>query len=89
MAVVRDDSQQTTANIGIVDEGGNRRTVASVTCQIRPSRGMTISLDVLDEAATNAANRAEVASIVATYMAEEIAKAAALGVPVDSLTATE
>ena len=82
MAVLRDDSQQTTANINVVDGDGNRKSVASATCHIRPNKGMTISVDVQDEAATNAANFTDVSETIAAYLAEEITKAAALGVPI-------
>lgn len=80
MAVVRNDSQQTTASMYVVDADGTRRCVASATCHIRPGKGLTFSLDLLEE--IGEADAPEVAARVADYMAEEIAKAAALGVPV-------
>jgi hypothetical protein len=89
MAVVRDDSQQTTANVNIVDSDGNRRTVASATCHIRPGKGVTFSMEVLDDAAISAANIDDVRGTVAAYMAEEITKAAALGLPVALPTSGE
>ena len=82
MAVIRDDSQQTTANVSVVGEGGERKQVVSASCHIRPNRGASINVDVLDAAAITDANRAEVCSAVAEYISEELAKAAALGVPV-------
>lgn len=82
MAVIRDDSQQTTANVNLVDSTGNQRTIASATCHIRPGKGMTISVDVQDSLATSVDNLADVQATITAYMAAEITKAAALGVPV-------
>lgn len=83
MAVIRDDSQQTTANITVVDDDGTRKTVACASCHIRPGKGMTFTLDAMDEAAgVDEESMAAVRASIAAYMGEEIQKAAALGVPV-------
>lgn len=82
MIVVRDDSQQTTANVNVVESDGTRKTVASATCYIRPGKGMNFSVDVLDDAAIKPENIDAVKETIADYMAEEIEKAAALDVPV-------
>ena len=83
MAVIRDDSQQTTANITVVGDDGTRTTVVCASCHIRPGKGMTITLDVMDDATNvSAENMAAVRASIAAYMGEEIQKAAALGVPV-------
>ena len=83
MAVIRDDSQQTTANITVVGDDGTRTTVVCAFCHIRPGKGMTITLDVMDDATdVSAENMAAVRASIATYIGDEIQKAAALGVPV-------
>lgn len=81
MAVVRDNAQATTANAVVVDDEGNRATAATVSCHIRPNKGMSLNIDVLDAALTQA-NTAEVTEMVKAYIQEEIAKASALGIPV-------
>ena len=86
MAVVRDNSQQTTASVNVVDSDGTRKTVASATCHIRPNKGMSINVDILDDAASATDNAEDVRAIIAAYIAEEIAKAAALGIPVVAST---
>lgn len=88
MAVVRDNSQQTTANMNVVESDGSRKTAVCASCHIRPGRGMTITLDLMEEAGSiSAENMEAVRQNVADYMAEEITKAAALGVPVAMPTA--
>ena len=83
MAVIRDDSQQTTANITIVDDDGTRKTVACASCHIWQGKGMTFTLDAMDDAAgVDEESMAAVRASIAAYMGEEIQKAAALGVPV-------
>lgn len=81
MAVVRDNTQATTANAVVVDDEGNRATAATVSCHIRPNKGMSFSIDILDSTLASA-NIAEVTEMVKTYLQEEIAKASALGIPV-------
>lgn len=81
MAVIRDNSQQTTANVAIV-QNGERKTVATASCHIRPGRGMSINVDILDDAACAGEAAAEVAETIAAYIGEEVAKAARLGIPV-------
>ena len=80
MAVIRDNSQQTTANVAIAQDG-ERKTVATASCHICPGRGMSINVDILDGAACAGA-AAEVAETIAAYIGEEVAKAARLGIPV-------
>ncbi len=82
MAIIRNDSQQTTANISVTREDGERVQAVSASCHIRPGKSMSINVDVLDAAAITDANRDEVGSAVAQYITEELAKAATLGVPV-------
>ncbi len=82
MAIIRSDSQQTTANISVTREDGERVQAVSASCHIRPGKGMSINVDVLDTATITEANRDEVGAAVAQYIAEEITKAATLGVPV-------
>ena len=60
MAVIRDNSQQTTANVMIVQGDGERKTVATASCHIRPGKGMSINVDILDDAATASENVADV-----------------------------
>lgn len=82
MAIIRSDSQQTTASISVTREDGERVQAVSASCHIRPGKSMSINVDVLDAAAITDANRDEVGSAVAQYITEELAKAATLGVPV-------
>lgn len=82
MNIIRDDSQQTTANLSITTPGGERRQAVSASCHIRPGKGMAISVDVLDESAVTDETRAELAGAVAAYIGDELRKAASLGVPV-------
>ena len=82
MAIIRDDSQQTTASISIINENGERKQVVSASCHIRPGKGASINVDVLDEAAITDANRLEVCGAVAQYIREGLARAAEQGVPV-------
>lgn len=82
MAIIRSDSQQTTANISVTREDGERVQAVSASCHIRPGKSMSINVDMLDAAAITDANRDEVGSAVAQYITEELAKAATLGVPV-------
>lgn len=82
MAIIRSDSQQTTASIGVNREDGERVQAVSASCHIRPGKSMSINVDVLDAAAITDENRAEVGAAVAQYITEEMAKAAELGVPV-------
>lgn len=88
MAVIRDNSQQTTANVMIVQGDGERKTVATASCHIRPSKGMSINVDILDDAATAAENVADVTATIAAYIGEEVAKAVQLGIPVALPAAT-
>ncbi len=82
MAVIRNDSQQTTANISVTREDGERVQAVSASCHIRPGRSVSINVDVLDTAAITDDNRAEIGAAVTQYITEEMAKAATLGVPV-------
>lgn len=82
MAIIRSDSQQTTANISVTREDGERVQAVSASCHIRPGRSMSINVDVLDAAAITDDNHAEVSAAVTQYITEEMAKAATLGVPV-------
>lgn len=82
MAIIRSDSQQTTANISVTRKDGERVQAVSASCHIRPGKSMSINVDMLDAAAITDANRDEVGSAVAQYITEELAKAATLGVPV-------
>ena len=81
MPVIRDDSQQTTAHVAVVNDG-ERLQAVSASCHIRPGKSVSINVDVLDASAITEANRAEVCRVVAVYITDELAKAAALGVPV-------
>lgn len=82
MAIIRNDSQQTMANISVTREDGQRVQVVSASCHIRPGKSMGINVDVLDSVAITDANRDEVGATVAQYITEEMDKAVTLGVPV-------
>ena len=43
---------------------------------------MSINVDILDDAATASENVADVTTIIAAYIGEEVAKAVQLGIPV-------
>ena len=82
MSIERSDSQQTSLS-AVAYVGGERRQVASASCSIRPGKGMTISVDLLDGAdQLDQADQAEIAQMYAEYLAREIRKAAGLGIPV-------
>lgn len=82
MSIIRTDSQQTTVNASVM-VNGERRQAASATCSIRPGRSMTISVDMTDDGVElQASDLADVANLFAGYIADEIKKAAGLGVPV-------
>lgn len=85
MAIIRSDSQQTTASISVTCEDGERVQAVSASCHIRPGKSMSINVDVLDAAAITDANRDEVGTAVAQYITEEMAKAVTLGVPVAAI----
>ena len=82
MTIIRDDSQQTTASLSVTTENGERRQVASANCHIRPGKGVSINVDVLDGTLITNENRAELCAAITQYISEELAKATALGVPV-------
>lgn len=60
MAIIRNDSQQTMANISVTREDGQRVQVVSASCHIRPEKGLSINVDTLDATAITDANRSEV-----------------------------
>ena len=68
--------------MNIVAGDGSRMTVATATCHIRPGKGLTFSIDVLDDAASSEGNIDSVRAAIGAYMTEEITKAAELGVPI-------
>ncbi len=80
--IIRDDSQQTTTIISVMETDGTRRAAVCVSCNIRPGKGMSISAEVVDGSAVSGEHLAEVMDAVAECLGNEIAKAAALGVPV-------
>lgn len=88
MAIIRDDSQQTTASLSVTTDSGERRQAVIVNCHIRPGKGLSVNVDVLETDAVTDANRAELAAAVASYLGDELRKAAALGVPVGIPAAT-
>lgn len=82
MAIIRSDSQQTMASFSLTRGDGERTQAVSASCHIRPGKGMSINVDVLDGATITDEVREELCAAVADYIAEETAKADALGVPV-------
>ena len=82
MSLERNDSQQTTCNAtAIID--GERRQVASASVSIRPGKGMSVSVDLqATRAQLTDDDFAEIVSMFAGYLAEEINKANGLGIPV-------
>ena len=80
MAIERSDSQQTSCNI-TVRRGDERVQAASASCSIRPGRSMSISVDLyLDQLDGETAE--EIRTAFTAYLAREIEKAAACGIPV-------
>ena len=80
MTIERRDSQQTTCNATVVKDG-ERKQAASATCSIRAGSALNIAIDVVDMELT-AEEAAQVAEMFGGYIADEIKKAAGLGIPV-------
>lgn len=80
MAIERSDTQQTTCNIS-VRRGDDRIQAATASCAIRPGRSMSFSVDLyLDQ--MDEATAEEIRTAFTAYLAQEIEKAAACGIPV-------
>jgi len=75
------DSQQTTC-VAMAEINGERRQVASATCSIRPGRGMTFSVDVVEGLATTDEDMDRVADQFSAYLQTELGKARNLYIPV-------
>lgn len=80
--IERKDSQQTSAYISLTDENGIRKTAVVCTCQIRVDESMSIMIEVHDPAARAPENRAQIEAQTGAWIAESIAKAQGLGIPV-------
>ena len=81
MTIERIDSQQTTCNATAIING-ERRQAATATCSIRPGRNMNISIDLMDSEELTADDLREIAEMFGGYLADEIRKAAGMGIPV-------
>ena len=81
MTIERSDSQQTTCNAFAIING-ERRQVASATCSIRPGSAMNISVDLMGDVELGPADMEEITEMFSGYLADEIEKAAGLGIPV-------
>lgn len=81
MTIERIDSQQTTCNATVIING-ERRQAATATCSIRPGRNMNISIDLMDNEELTADDLREIAEMFGGYLADEIRKAAGMGIPV-------
>ena len=81
MTIERIDSQQTTCNATVIING-ERRQAATATCSIRPGRNMNISIDLRDNEELTADDLREIAEMFGGYLADEIRKAAGMGIPV-------
>ena len=84
MTIERSDSQQTTCNATAI-VNGERRQVATATCSVRLGRNMNISIDLAGDVTLAPEDLSEIADMFAGYLADEIRKAAALGIPVGCL----
>lgn len=73
-------SQQTTMNV-YNDKGSGRVLAASASCSIRPERGLNISVDISDGEAL-AGVWEEAKEGLASYLEQQLKKAAELGIPV-------
>ncbi len=82
MNIERTDSQQTSCSASVVMDGKPVQ-VAAASVNIRPGRSMNVSItvmegmDKLDEAV-----REEIGAMFRGYLADELTKAAGLGIPV-------
>ena len=82
MSIKRTDSQQTSCNVILVDEG-ERQQVATAACVIRPGQGMNFSIDVNYSMEISAEDMAEIAAMFRGYLTDELKKAKALGIPIE------
>lgn len=85
MAIWKENSQQTTLSLTTQDENGNYVQAAVISCGIRPGRGLSINMDVFAPALLKPESEAfkEVGNAAADYILNELAKASALGVPIN------
>lgn len=82
MSIKRTDSQQTTCNATLVTDEGERRQAASATCSIRPGRGLSFSIDVMDGVEITDDDKKAVADMFGEYLMAELKKARDLDIPI-------
>ncbi len=82
MAIIMDNSQQTSLTLYAEGANGARAPAVSAMCSIRPGKSVTINVDVNDAAALETAGIEAARTAIGQYIAQELGKAAALGLPV-------
>ena len=82
MSIKRTDSQQTTCTATLVTDEGERRQAASATCSIRPGRGLSFSIDVMDGVEITDDDKKAVADMFGEYLMAELKKARDLDIPI-------
>lgn len=78
MAISLENSQQTTLNV--TGEGSEAEIAVSVTCYLKPGQTFNLSMDMRN-AAIVAENMESVTAAIGAYLRQEMAKAAATGLP--------
>ena len=81
MAIERSESQQTTCNATAVIDG-ERKQVASATCSIRPGKGLTFSIDVMEDSGLSDDDKKAMADMFGEYLMAELKKARGLDLPI-------
>lgn len=82
MSIKRSDSQQTTCIATLVSEEGERRQAASATCSIRPGKGLTFSIDVMEDSGLSDDDKKAMADMFGEYLMAELKKARGLDLPI-------
>ncbi len=82
MSSKRTDSQQTPCAV-MLEINGERRQAGSATCSIRPGRGLTFSIDLIEGLEIPDDDMAEMAGMFGGYLMDELNKAKALGIPIE------
>lgn len=85
MATERVDTQQTNCTVVLLIDG-EKEQAANASCAIRPGRSMSFNVDLIARG-LSPEQLSEVSAEIGRYLAEELAKAEALGVPVGSRAA--
>lgn len=82
--LIAENSESPSRAVSVRDEEGNLTEIMHVNCNIRPGRGLYLSIDVFDEGQV-AANKEDVQAQLDEFAAGVFARAAATGVPAPTL----